>query len=78
MTEKEKQLIVQEVNLLRELRHPHIVRYHDRIIDKDKSILYIIMEYCEVQYHYNIIIIAVIEKTRPRDVHNKILPNPQI
>ena len=48
MTEKEKQLLVQEVNLLRELRHPHIVHYHDRIIDRSNSTLYIIMEYCEV------------------------------
>ena len=48
MSEKEKQLLVQEVNLLRELRHPHIVRYHDRIIDRENSTLYIIMEYCEV------------------------------
>ena len=34
MTEKEKQLLVQEVNLLREFKHSHIVRYreHDRII----------------------------------------------
>ena len=48
MSEKEKQLLVQEVNLLRELRHPHIVRYHDRIIDRDHSTLYIIMEYCKV------------------------------
>ena len=48
MGEKEKQLLVQEVNLLRELRHPHIVRYHDRIIDREHCTLYIIMEYCEV------------------------------
>lgn len=47
MSEKEKQLLVQEVNLLRELRHPHIVRYHDRIIDRSESTLYIIMEYCK-------------------------------
>ncbi len=47
MTEKEKQLLVQEVNLLRELRHPNIVRYYDRIIDRTNSMLYIIMEYCE-------------------------------
>ena len=49
MSEKEKQLLVQEVNLLRELRHPHIVRYHDRIIDREHSTLYIVMEHCEVR-----------------------------
>lgn len=47
MSEREKQLLVQEVNLLRELRHPHIVRYHDRVISRALSTLYIIMEYCE-------------------------------
>ena len=34
MNDKEKQQIVAEVNILRELRHPCIVRYYDRIIDK--------------------------------------------
>jgi len=36
-----------QVNILRELRHPHIVRYYDRIIDKAATKLYIVMEYCE-------------------------------
>jgi NIMA (never in mitosis gene a)-related kinase len=47
MSEKEKQQLVAEVNILRELRHPHIVRYYDRIIDKKLTKIYIIMEYCE-------------------------------
>ena len=47
MSDKEKQLIVSEVNILREFRHPNIVRYHDRIIDREKRKIYIIMEYCE-------------------------------
>ena len=47
MTAKEKQLLVQEVNLLRELRHPHIVKYLDRIIDRGEATLYIITEFCE-------------------------------
>ena len=47
MTEGEKQMLVSEVNLLRELKHQHIVRYYDRIIDRSNSTLYIIMEYCE-------------------------------
>jgi serine/threonine protein kinase len=30
MSEKEKQQLVAEVNILRELKHPSIVRYYDR------------------------------------------------
>ncbi|XP_068198154.1 serine/threonine-protein kinase Nek2-like isoform X1 [Antennarius striatus] len=47
MAESEKQMLVSEVNLLRELRHPNIVRYYDRIIDRTNTTLYIVMEYCE-------------------------------
>ena len=47
MSDKEKQLLVGEVNILRELRHPHIVRYYDRIIDRARTKLYIVMEHCE-------------------------------
>lgn len=36
-----------QVNILRELRHPFVVRYYDRIIDKVATKLYIIMEHCE-------------------------------
>merc|ERR1740130_951281 len=46
MSEKEKHLLVAEVNILREFRHPHIVRYYDRIIDKGRTKIYIVMEYC--------------------------------
>ncbi|XP_029318467.1 LOW QUALITY PROTEIN: serine/threonine-protein kinase Nek2 [Cottoperca gobio] len=47
MAEGEKQMLVSEVNLLRELKHPNIVRYYDRIIDRTNATLYIVMEYCE-------------------------------
>lgn len=47
MSEKEKQQIVSEVNILRELNHPNIVRYYDRLIDKSNAKIYIIMEYCD-------------------------------
>ena len=47
MSEKEKQQLVSEVNILRELTHPNIVQYYDRIIDKNNQRIYIIMEYCE-------------------------------
>jgi len=47
MSDKEKQHIVAEVNILRDLKHPNIVRYYDRIVDKKNTKIYIIMEYCE-------------------------------
>ena len=40
-------MLVSEVNLLRELKHPHIVRYYDRIIDRTNTTIYIVMEFCE-------------------------------
>ncbi|XP_078505866.1 serine/threonine-protein kinase Nek2 [Lissotriton helveticus] len=47
MSESEKQMLVSEVNVLRELKHPNIVRYYDRIVDRTNAKLYIVMEYCE-------------------------------
>jgi NIMA (never in mitosis gene a)-related kinase len=47
MLECEKQMLVSEVNLLRELKHPNIVRYYDRIIDRTNTTIYLVMEYCE-------------------------------
>eukprot|EP01064_Diplonema_japonicum_P035541 TRINITY_DN7747_c0_g1_i1.p1 TRINITY_DN7747_c0_g1~~TRINITY_DN7747_c0_g1_i1.p1 ORF type:complete len:408 (+),score=82.64 TRINITY_DN7747_c0_g1_i1:58-1281(+) len=47
MNDKEKQLIVSEVNILRGFKHPYIVRYYDRIIDRDAFKIYIIMEFCD-------------------------------
>lgn len=32
MSEKEKQQLVLEVNILRDLKHPQIVRYYDRYL----------------------------------------------
>ncbi|KAJ2958460.1 hypothetical protein NQZ79_g5925 [Umbelopsis isabellina] len=47
MSEKEKRQLVAEVNILRELKHPNIVRYYERIIDRKNCMLYILMEYCD-------------------------------
>lgn len=47
MSQKEKQQLVNEVNILRELSHPCIVKYYDRVIDKSQEKISIIMEYCE-------------------------------
>lgn len=38
--------LVMEVNLLRELRHPNIVRFQHHIVDRRSTTLYILMEYC--------------------------------
>ena len=46
MQEKEKQQLINEVNILRELKHENIVRYYDKIVDKKNTTIYIIMEYC--------------------------------
>ena len=47
MSDKEKQMLVSEVNILRELNHTNIVRYYDRIIDKEYGKIFIVMEFCE-------------------------------
>jgi serine/threonine protein kinase len=47
MSDKEKLQLVSEVNIMRELYHPNIVRYYERIVDKENCIISIIMEYCE-------------------------------
>ena len=47
MTEHEKEMLVCEVNLLRELKHANIVRYYDRVIDRKNAVIYIVMEFCE-------------------------------
>jgi NIMA (never in mitosis gene a)-related kinase len=47
MSEKEKKQLVTEVNILRELRHPNIVRYYERFVDRENSLIHIVMEYCE-------------------------------
>ncbi|KAF8882005.1 kinase-like domain-containing protein [Infundibulicybe gibba] len=46
MSERDRKQIVAEVNILKDLHHDHIVRYHDRHVDRDAGILYILMEYC--------------------------------
>jgi len=47
LSEKEKKQVVNEVNIIRELKHPNITKYHDRIVDKQSCMIYMITEYCE-------------------------------
>lgn len=46
LKEKEIHQLINEVNILRELKHENIVRCYDKIVDKKKTTLYIVMEYC--------------------------------
>ncbi|KAJ8590485.1 kinase-like protein [Rhizopogon salebrosus TDB-379] len=46
MSDRDRKQIVAEVNILKDLHHEHIVRYHDRHVDREAGILYILMEYC--------------------------------
>ena len=41
-----KRRIVTEVNILRELSCPYIVKYFDRVIDRQACKIHIIMEHC--------------------------------
>ncbi|KAF9929653.1 Serine/threonine-protein kinase Nek2 [Linnemannia zychae] len=47
MTTKEKEQLVAEVNILKDLKHPNIVQFLERIIDREHCFIYILMEYCE-------------------------------
>ncbi|ORZ29748.1 kinase-like domain-containing protein, partial [Catenaria anguillulae PL171] len=47
MKEKERRQLVQEVNILRELAHPNIVKYYSRYVDRESCVINILMEYCE-------------------------------
>ena len=46
MKEKYRHHITSEINILKELHHPNIVKYYDNIIDKETTKIYIVMEYC--------------------------------
>lgn len=46
MTSEQKKQLVCEVNILKDLSHPHIVKYYDRVIDSREARIYIVMEYC--------------------------------
>lgn len=47
LSQKEIKLLVAEVNIMRSLKDPFIVRYYERILDKERSKIYIVMEFCE-------------------------------
>ncbi len=43
MSDREKNQLVSEVNILRDFKHPNIVRYYDRVLDKNNGLIYIVM-----------------------------------
>eukprot|EP01083_Nonionella_stella_P093883 263333_1 len=47
MSDKEKQMLCDEVNILRDLNHPNIVQFVDRIIDHQHRKIYIVQEFCD-------------------------------
>jgi len=47
MSEKEKQQLINEVNILRELKHENIVRCFDKFVDKKNTSIYLVMELCK-------------------------------
>ena len=47
ISDKEKQLIINEINLLKEMNHPNIVKQYETINDERNFKLYIVMEYCD-------------------------------
>ena len=59
-------MLVSEVNILRELRHQNIVKYYDRVIDKDHQKIFIVMEYCE-----NGDMAQLIKKCKARNILDK-------
>ena len=47
MDNKKKQMLINEVNALRNIQNEHVVGYYDRIVVREKKLMYIVMEYCE-------------------------------
>ncbi|OLL25116.1 G2-specific protein kinase nim-1 [Neolecta irregularis DAH-3] len=46
MSDREKQQLADEVNILGLVRHPNIVRYYHRTIDQSQRLIHLYMEYC--------------------------------
>jgi serine/threonine protein kinase len=38
--------LINEVNILSQLKHENIVRYYEKFVDRPNKTLYIVMEYC--------------------------------
>ena len=47
MSEKEKSLLISEVNIIKTFQNPYIVKYYDRILQREEKKIYIVMELCK-------------------------------
>lgn len=47
LSEKERAQIVSEINCLSKLNHPNIVKYVEKIVQRDDKKIFIVMEFCE-------------------------------
>lgn len=46
MSQKEREQLSAEIQILKELRHPNIVQYYSRAHDRDTADVHLYMEYC--------------------------------
>jgi NIMA (never in mitosis gene a)-related kinase len=44
--EGDRRRIVGEINILRDLHHDFIVRYYEHVVDRERKVIYLMMEYC--------------------------------
>ncbi|KAK2186321.1 hypothetical protein NP493_206g05016 [Ridgeia piscesae] len=44
---RRKEAVLREAKILSELKHPHIVAYHDSFFDDKEQFLYIVQDYCD-------------------------------
>ncbi|XP_042334466.1 serine/threonine-protein kinase Nek3-like isoform X2 [Sceloporus undulatus] len=44
---RDKEAVLREVAILRQLRHPHVVACHDHFLDSGGSYVFIVQEYCD-------------------------------
>ncbi|CAM1313258.1 NEK2 (predicted) [Pycnogonum litorale] len=46
LSDAEHMNLISEINLHRELKHLNIVEYIDKIVNRDRKVIYVLMEYC--------------------------------
>ena len=64
LASKEMFAVDKEINLMKAIDHPHIVKYFGHFSNDNADICYILMEYCEVFLNvYQIFIFFYLKKT---------------